>query len=227
MGMRDRILGPLSGAPESSKPFGEKGSFTNSRLRKQDCVRGHSLFWKAIGKLASLLTVLYIHLFEHLGMAPTVLPTDAGHEAQARVLMLSAVCQRYYPWNPIVIGIQLQSWDPLAIFAFSVLIRITFLDHSTQNCTLQTQTYNTHMHTHTYAGTHTHRNTHSHPSLLLSYFSCVSPSNEITALIFCFLSCLLNLSLGMKSHDGNGFYMVCSLLFRQCLDSSKCSPKIY
>ena len=49
-------------------------------------VRGLSLFWKAIGKLAPLLTVLYIHLFEHLGLAPTVLPTDAGHEAQPRVL---------------------------------------------------------------------------------------------------------------------------------------------
>lgn len=177
MGVRERILGPLSGAPESSKPFGEKGSCANSRLRKQDCVRGHSLFWKAIGKLASLLTVLYIHLFEHLGMAPT----DAGHEEQPRVLMLSAVCRRHYPWNPIVIGIQLQSWDPLAIFAFSVLIRITFLDHSTQNCTLQTQTYNTHMHTHTYAGTHTYTHmlscvhvhtealTHTLPSFCLTF----------------------------------------------------------
>lgn len=84
----------------------------------------------------------------------------------------------------------------------------------------------TYMHSHAHPCVRAHRNTHSHPFLLLSYLSRVSLSNKLTALIF-FLSCLLNLSPGMKNHDGNGFYMVCSLLFRQCLDSSKCSPKIY
>ena len=103
-----------------------------------------------------------IHLFEHPGLASTVLPTDAGHEEQARVLMLSAVCRHHYPWNPVVAA--LQRWVPFTFFAIPVPIHITFLDHFTQNCTLQTHTYNTHMHTQTrvHIHPHTHTCTHMH-----------------------------------------------------------------